>query len=35
LGWGIEGLYWLVGGMVFSIVAALFGGWVLLVEIKR
>jgi hypothetical protein len=35
LGWGIEGLYWLVGGMVFSILAALFGGWVLLVEIKR
>lgn len=35
LGWGISGLYWLVVGMVFSILVALFGAWVLLVEINR
>lgn len=35
LGWGTEGLYWLVAGMVFSILVALFGAWVLLVEINR
>jgi hypothetical protein len=35
LGWGIEGLYWLVGGYGLLDLAALFGGWVLLVEIKR
>lgn len=27
---GMEGLYWLVVGMVFSILVALFGAWVLL-----
>jgi modulator of FtsH protease len=32
---GLEGLYWLVAGMVFSILAALFEAWVLLVEINR
>jgi hypothetical protein len=28
-------LYWLVAGMVFSILVALFGAWVLLIEIHR
>ena len=32
---GLGGLYWLVAGMVFSIVVALFEAWVLLVEIHR
>ena len=32
---GFGGLYWLVAGMVFSILAALFEAWVLLVEINR
>jgi modulator of FtsH protease len=32
---GLRGLYWLVAGMVFSILAALFEAWVLLVEINR
>ncbi len=32
---GLEGLYWLVAGMVFSIVVALFEAWVLLIEINR
>ena len=32
---GMGGLYWLVAGMVFSILAALFEAWVLLVEINR
>ena len=32
---GLGGLYWLVAGMVFSIVVALFEAWVLLVEINR
>jgi hypothetical protein len=32
---GVGGLYWLVAGMVFSILAALFEAWVLLVEINR
>ncbi len=32
---GPGGLYWLVAGTVFSIVAALFEAWVLLVEINR
>jgi hypothetical protein len=32
---GLGGLYWLVVGMVFSILAALFEAWVLLVEINR
>lgn len=35
LAWGLEGLYWLVAGTVFSIVVALFEAWVLLVEINR
>jgi hypothetical protein len=30
---GLGGLYWLVAGMVFSILVALFEAWVLLVEI--
>jgi modulator of FtsH protease len=32
---GLGGLYWLVAGMVFSILAALFEAWVLLIEINR
>jgi hypothetical protein len=32
---GLGGLYWLVAGSVFSILAALFEAWVLLVEINR
>jgi hypothetical protein len=32
---GLGGLYWLVAGTVFSILAALFEAWVLLVEINR
>jgi modulator of FtsH protease len=32
---GLGGLYWLVAGMLFSIVVALFEAWVLLVEINR
>jgi hypothetical protein len=36
LGGGLWGLYWLVAGMVFSILlVALFGAWVLLIEIHR
>ena len=32
---GLGGLYWLVAGTVFSILAALLEAWVLLVEINR
>jgi len=32
---GFDGLYWLVAGMVFSTLAAMFNSWVLLVEINR
>jgi hypothetical protein len=32
---GFDGLYWLVAGMVFSTLAAMFNAWVLLVEINR
>ena len=32
---GLGGLYWLVVGMTFSILAALFEAWVLLIEINR
>jgi hypothetical protein len=32
---GLGGLYWLVAGTVFSILAGLFEAWVLLVEINR
>jgi hypothetical protein len=32
---GLGGLYWLVAGTVFSILAAMFEAWVLLVEINR
>ena len=32
---GLGGLYWLVAGMVFSILVALFEAWVLLIEINR
>jgi hypothetical protein len=32
---GLGGLYWLVAGMVFSTLVALFEAWVLLVEINR
>ncbi len=33
--WGLGGLYWLVGGVVFSYLVAMTGAWVLLVEIHR
>jgi hypothetical protein len=32
---GFDGLYWLVAGMVFSMLTAMFDAWVLLVEINR
>jgi hypothetical protein len=32
---GLGGLYWLMAGTIFSILAALFEAWVLLVEINR
>ena len=32
---GLDGLYWLVAGMVLSTLAAMFEAWVLLVEINR
>jgi hypothetical protein len=32
---GLDGLYWLVAGMFFSTLAAMFDAWVLLVEINR
>ena len=32
---GLGGLYWLVAGMILSILVALFEAWVLLVEINR
>jgi len=32
---GLGGLYWLVVGMAFSILVALFEAWVLLIEINR
>lgn len=32
---GLGGLYWLVVGMVFSILVALVASWVLLIEINR
>ena len=35
VGWGVEGVYWLVAGMVFSVLAAMFEAWVLLIEINR
>lgn len=35
LGGGTTGLYWLVVGMIFSVLVALFGAWVLLIEINR
>jgi hypothetical protein len=35
VGWGIDGLYWLVAGMVLSILVAVFDAWVLLIEINR
>ena len=32
---GLGGLYWLVAGMVFLMLVALFEAWVLLIEINR
>jgi hypothetical protein len=32
---GLGGLYWLVAGMIFATVVALFEAWVLLIEINR
>ena len=34
-GSGVRGLYWLVAGMIFATIVALFEAWVLLVEIDR
>ncbi len=31
----LGGLYWLAAGMVIATLVALFGAWVLLVEINR
>ena len=35
LNWGVGGLYWLVGGVIVSFLAAVAEAWVLLVEIHR
>jgi len=35
VGWGAEGLYWLVAGVVLSFVVGVIDAWVLLVEIHR
>jgi len=35
LGWGVEGLYWLVAGVVLSFLVAVADAWVLLIEILR
>ena len=35
MGWGLGGLYWLVVGVVFSLLVAVLDAWVLLVEIQR
>lgn len=35
LGERLGGLYWLAGGMILSILVALIGAWVLLIEINR
>jgi hypothetical protein len=32
---GLGGLYWLVAGMLVSILVGLFDAWVLLIEINR
>ena len=35
LSWGVGGLYWLVAGMILSLVTAVAEAWILLVEIHR
>ena len=35
LNWGVGGLYWLVGGVILSFLAAVVESWILLVEIHR
>ena len=35
MGWGVDGLYWLVVGVVLSFFVAVLDAWVLLVEIHR
>jgi hypothetical protein len=35
MGWGVSGLYWLVVGVVISLLVAVLDAWVLLVEIHR
>ena len=35
MGWGLGGLYWLVVGVVLSLLVAVGDAWVLLVEIHR
>ena len=32
---GVDGLYWLVPAVIFSLLKALLDAWVLLVEINR
>jgi len=35
LGWGVEGLYWLVAGVVLTFLVAVADAWALLIEIHR
>ncbi len=35
LGWGVEGLYWLVAGVVLTFPVAVADAWALLIEIHR
>jgi hypothetical protein len=35
MGWGVGGLYWLVVGVVLSLLVGVLDAWVLLVEIHR
>ena len=35
LNWGVGGLYWLVGGVILSFLAAVVESWILLVDIHR
>ena len=34
-GWGVEGLYWLVAGVVLTFLVAVADAWALLIEIHR
>jgi hypothetical protein len=35
LGWGVEGLYWLVAGVLLSFLGAVADAWVPLIKIHR